>query len=99
MPPAARRTDPTAHGTALGPGGGSPDVIIGGQPAWRTTADMHSCPKTSGSTPHVGGVVSAGSRTVQINGLPAAREGDVIPEKAGSPNSVAKGCPTVLIGG
>lgn len=37
MPPAARVTDPTAHPLppALGPGPGSPDVLIGGLPAWR----------------------------------------------------------------
>jgi uncharacterized Zn-binding protein involved in type VI secretion len=99
MSPAARRTDPTGHGDPLGPGGGSSNVIIGGLPAWRATVDKHTCPKTSGSTPHVGGVVAVGSRSVRINGLPAAREGDVIPERAGPPNPVAKGCPTVLIGG
>jgi uncharacterized Zn-binding protein involved in type VI secretion len=33
--PAARVGDPTAHGNPLAPGPGSPDVIIGGRPAWR----------------------------------------------------------------
>jgi uncharacterized Zn-binding protein involved in type VI secretion len=35
MPPAARLTDSTAHGTPLSPGTGSPDVVVGFQPAWR----------------------------------------------------------------
>lgn len=35
MPPAARTTDPTGHGNPLGPGPGSPDVMVGNMPAWR----------------------------------------------------------------
>lgn len=35
MPPAARVSDTTGHGTPLGPGPGSPTVFIGGLPAWR----------------------------------------------------------------
>ncbi|MEP0841298.1 MAG: hypothetical protein HRF43_01145, partial [Phycisphaerae bacterium] len=35
MPPAARLNDPTQHGKPLSPGIGSPDVLIGNQPAWR----------------------------------------------------------------
>ena len=35
MPPAARVTDLTSHGTPLAPGPGSPDVLIGFLPAWR----------------------------------------------------------------
>lgn len=33
--PAARLGDPTAHGTPLSPGPGSPNVLIGFKPAWR----------------------------------------------------------------
>ncbi|MGB3191277.1 MAG: PAAR domain-containing protein [Limnoraphis sp.] len=33
--PAARLGDMTAHGTLLKPGLGSPNVMIGGKPAWR----------------------------------------------------------------
>ena len=33
--PAARLGDMTAHGTVLKPGLGSPNVFIGGKPAWR----------------------------------------------------------------
>jgi uncharacterized Zn-binding protein involved in type VI secretion len=97
MPPAARVGDMTSHGTPLGPGPGSPNVLIGGMPAWRGTADLHNCPLSSGPVPHVGGVVMAGSLTVFINGLPAARQGDIITE-IGPPNTIIMGCPTVLIG-
>ena len=101
MPPAARVGDLTSHGTPLTPAtppGGSLDVMIGKQPAWRATADMHVCPLASGPVPHTGGVVVKGSLTVFINQLPAARQGDVITE-SGPPNQVSQGCPTVFIGG
>lgn len=95
--PAARVGDLTGHGTPLGPGPGSANVLIGGVPAWRVTADMHNCPLVSGTVPHVGGMVQMGSVTVLINGLPAARQGDMIVE-SGPPNTITMGCPTVLIG-
>jgi uncharacterized Zn-binding protein involved in type VI secretion len=66
-------------------------------PAWRATADLHNCPLVSGVVPHVGGVVMAGSATVFINNLPAARQGDIVTE-IGPPNTIVMGCPTVLIG-
>lgn len=97
MPPAARVGDLTSHGTPLGPGPGSPNVLIGGMPVWRATADLHNCPLASGVVPHVGGVVIAGSATVFINNLPAARQGDIVTE-IGPPNTIVMGCPTVLIG-
>lgn len=96
MPPAARVLDQTSHGTPLS-GVGSPNVVIGGQPAWRAAADVHTCPLTDGPKPHVGGVVAVGSATVLINGLPAARQGDSVVE-AGPPNTIVAGCPTVLVG-
>jgi uncharacterized Zn-binding protein involved in type VI secretion len=96
MPPAARVGDPTSHGIPLSPGPGSATVLIGGKPAWRATSDFHSCPLVEGVKPHVGGVVLAGSTTVLINNLPAARQGDTIGET--TPNTIAVGCPTVLIG-
>ena len=96
--PVARIGDMTAHGTPLTPGPGSPNVLIGGMPAWRATADFHACPLVSpGPVPHGGGVCVLGSVTVLINSLPAARQGDVIAE-AGPPNSIVMGCPTVLVG-
>lgn len=96
MPPAARVLDQTAHGTPLS-GAGSPDVLIGGMPAWRASADFHACPLSSGPVPHVGGVVSPGSTSVLINDLPAARQGDTILEN-GPPNTIVAGCSTVIIG-
>ena len=101
MPPAARVGDLTGHGTPLTPAtppGGSLTVLIGGQPAWRATMDMHICPLVTGTVPHTGGVVMMGSTTVLIDGAPAARMNDVITE-SGPPNQIAAGCMTVLIGG
>jgi len=97
MPLAARVGDATSHGTPLGPGPGSANVLIGGMPAWRAVSDIHNCPLSSGPVPHVGGVVSLGSKTVLINNLQAARQGDIITE-AGPPNTIVMGFPTVLIG-
>jgi uncharacterized Zn-binding protein involved in type VI secretion len=87
----------TNHGTPL-TGAGSSDVLIGGKPAWRATADSHTCPLVSpGGAPHVGGVTPMGSATVLINNMPAARQGDQIIE-SGPPNSIAMGETTVMIG-
>jgi uncharacterized Zn-binding protein involved in type VI secretion len=72
-------------------------VLIGGMPAWRATSDFHACPLSDGPKPHVGGVVTVGSVTVTIGGLPAARQGDQIVE-ASAPNAIAVGAPTVTIG-
>lgn len=96
MPPAARTLDPTAHGTPL-TGAGSPDVLIGGKPAWRALADVHTCPLWSGVVPHVGGTVAVGSSTVFINNMPAVRQGDSVIE-SGPPNTIVGGEPTVMIG-
>ncbi len=95
---AARTGDTTGHGTPLGPGPGMATVLIGGMPAWRAVVDSHVCPLFDGPKPHVGGVVAKGSATVLIGGMPAARMGDQVVE-AGPPNPIAKGDPTVLIGG
>lgn len=98
MPPAARAGDLTSHGSPLAPGVGSLNVTIGGQPAWRATADMSTCPLSDGTKPHVGGVVLKGSTKVFINNLPAARQGDKVVE-AGQSNAIAQGYPTVDFGG
>ena len=87
----------TSHGTPLSPGLGSPNVLIGGVPAWKAGADFHTCPLVTGVVPHVGGVVAVGSVTVLINNMPAVRQGDTIVE-GGPPNTVVMGCPTVFIG-
>jgi uncharacterized Zn-binding protein involved in type VI secretion len=73
------------------------NVLIGNKPAWRATADFHTCPLVDGVKPHVGGVVAVGSTSVLIGGLPAARQGDQIVE-ASAPNSILLGELTVLIG-
>lgn len=96
MPPAARVTDPTAHGPPL-TGAGSPTVLIEGLPAWRAAVDVHTCPLSSGPVPHVGGVVTVGSATVLIEGVSAVRQGDTIVEN-GPPNTVVGGSPTVQVG-
>lgn len=100
MPAAARVGDMTSHGTPLTPASGSagsPNVLIGGRPAWRAIADFHACPLTDPKT-HTGGAVTKGSANVRINGLAATRQGDLIVE-SGPANSIAAGFPTVLIGG
>ena len=156
---AARIGDMTAHGGPLGPGPGSPNVFIGGMPAWKgvgpagaaaivaaaaaalstimqaqavataaagspagpaaqanlvktcaeqvanmagqmvgSGADNIACPIVKVVIPDGPGIVVTGSQTVIINGFPACRAGDTIQE-ATSVNTVAAGCPTVLIGG
>lgn len=97
MLPAARLGDMTAHGTPLGPGPGSANVLIEGRPAWRVGMDTHACPLVSGIVPHVGGVSPMGSTTVFINNMPAVRMTDTIVE-ATAPNTIVAGASTVLIG-
>lgn len=96
--PAARQGDPTVHGGVIT--AGCPTVLIGGMPAARQ-GDMHTCPMATPGTPpvpHVGGPITMGSATVLIGGMPAARQGDMA-TCTGPPDSIAAGCPTVLIGG
>ncbi len=96
--PAARMGDPTAHGGVIV--AGYPQVLIGGQPAARL-GDMHTCPMVTPGTPpvpHVGGPITLGSATVLIGNQPAARVGDMA-TCTGPPDTIASGCPTVLIGG
>jgi len=99
--PAARMTDPTAHGIPLSPGPGSTNVLIGGMPAWRGGSDTMTCsiPNSVGA-PHGGATSIPTTGTVLINNFPAARMGDMIPEPASDagPNSIMMGEPTVLIG-
>jgi uncharacterized Zn-binding protein involved in type VI secretion len=95
--PAARIGDMTAHGGSIVVG--FPTVLIGGMPAARI-GDMHVCPMLTPGVPpipHVGGPVSLGSTGVLIGGMPAARMGDML-VCVGPPDTIAIGCPTVLIG-
>ena len=97
MPPAARMGDATAHGGVIT--AGYPTVLIGGAPAARV-GDMHTCPMVTPGTPpvpHVGGPITMGSATVLIGGAPAARQGDMA-TCTGPPDTIAMGCPTVMIG-
>jgi len=90
--------DPTVHGGVIV--AGYPTVRIGGQPAARV-GDMHTCPMATPGTPpvpHVGGPITMGSATVFIGGQPAARMGDMA-ICTGPPDTIASGCPTVVIGG
>ena len=64
-------------------------------------ADMHICSQPSPVPFCVDGpgFVLKGSSTVNINGLPAARQGDIVQEILGPPNPISMGCPNVRIGG
>lgn len=67
-------------------------------PAARIT-DMHTCPMTTGTVPHVGGpILPAGEPTVLIGGMPAARVGDMA-TCTGPPDTIVAGSGTVMIGG
>ena len=63
-----------------------------------TGADNIACPIVKVVIPDGSGVVINGSQTVLIGGFPACRVGDMIQEVT-SVNSIAVGCPTVIIGG
>ncbi len=63
------------------------------------TGDMHTCPMTTGTVPHVGGpVLPPGEASVLIGGMPAARLGDQC-LCSGPPDSIITGSSTVMIGG
>ncbi len=63
------------------------------------STDMHICPMTTGTVPHVGGPIMPGGNTsVLIGGMPAATLGDNC-VCTGPPDSIIKGSATVLIGG
>jgi uncharacterized Zn-binding protein involved in type VI secretion len=70
----------------------SPDVNIGGLLAARATADFSMCRGMIVS--HPGSLIAQGSKTVAINGLPAARKTDKLVCGA----SISSGCETVFIG-
>jgi uncharacterized Zn-binding protein involved in type VI secretion len=94
---AARLGDRTAHGGVIM--AGCSTVYIGGMPAARV-GDMHTCPMVEPGVPpvpHVGGPIIMGSPTVLIGGMPAARLGDMA-VCTGPPDTIAEGCPSVLVG-
>ena len=93
--PAARVGDTTSHGGVVVTG--SPNVLVGGQPAARAGGTA-TCPLVTNNVPHVGGPIVTGAGTVLINGAPAARAGDTVIE-TGATSVIATGSPTVVIGG
>lgn len=88
--PAAYTAEQTAKSTALA----SMSSMISA-----SGTDIHACTTPSPVPPHGPGVVTTPSTTVMIANLPAARQGDTITEAIGPPNTIAMGCPTVIIGG
>ena len=66
-------------------------------PAARIT-DMHTCPMFNGPVPHVGGPIVMGQVNVLTCFMPQARLGDTC-VCAGPPDMIARGSPTVLVGG
>ncbi len=62
-------------------------------------ADIHVCMTPYPAVLHGPGVVIDGSKTVLINNLPAARQGDTVLEAIGGPNKITMGCTSVIIGG
>jgi uncharacterized Zn-binding protein involved in type VI secretion len=89
--PAALAAEQTTKATAASTMGSAITSAAGG-------ADIHTCATPLPIPPHGPGVVINASTTVLINNLPAARMGDTILEAVGPPNSIAMGCPTVMIG-
>jgi uncharacterized Zn-binding protein involved in type VI secretion len=69
-------------------------------PSAARITDMHTCPMVNpGGAPHVGGpVLPPGAPTVLIEGLPAARMGDMA-TCSGPPDTIIQGSATVLIEG
>jgi len=61
-------------------------------------SDVHICNVPSPTPPHGPGVVIDGSKSVQINFMPACRMGDTVLEALGGPNKIMLGEMTVIIG-
>ena len=95
-PFAARVADPMMHRGAALPGPGSPDVLVGGQPALRAT-DQVACTVAT-PVPHAPGPWRPAQATVLVNGVPALRAGDYVVEMVGGPNPIIMGATTVEIG-
>ena len=69
-------------------------------PGAARAGDMHVCPMMNpGAVPHVGGpILPPGEPAVLIEGMPAARVGDML-TCTGPPDTIAAGSGTVLVGG
>lgn len=80
---AARLTDPTVHGTPLNPGPGSPNVLIGMQPAWRAVpaAAGQALQQAKAASDQVLGTLAAATVTAAAvqppAGLPAAQAAEL----------------------
>jgi len=68
---------------------GKPAAVLGSN---------HVCPKTTGTTPHVGGPALATSANVSVGGLPIAVVGDKL-VCVGPPDSIASGSSSVTANG
>nr|WP_315000919.1 PAAR domain-containing protein [uncultured Capnocytophaga sp.] len=65
-----------------------------------TINTMHTCPMTTGNTPHVGGpIIGPGCSTATLNGIPIALQGDKCICAAGGQDVILQGCPTATING
>ena len=84
--PAACILDKTNHGGVITAPSSPRKVLIGIQPV-ACVGDIQVCPLVDGLKPHVGGAITSGSRTVFINGFPAARAGDTV-QCAGPPGKI-----------
>lgn len=89
--PAAKAAEESTKAAAAAQMGSMITSMAGG-------ADIHTCATLLPLPPHGPGVIIDGSPTVQINNLPACRQGDTILEAVGPPNKPTKGCTTVHIG-
>ena len=90
--PAAKAAEEAAKASAAASMGSLITSSAGG-------ADIHTCTTPLPIPPHGPGVVIDGSKTVSVNNLPPARQGDTILEAVGPPNKIASGDFTVIIGG
>jgi uncharacterized Zn-binding protein involved in type VI secretion len=62
-------------------------------------ADLHNCPMPAGAAGlHGPGVVTRGSKSVRVNGPPAARQEDKVVEACGGADPIILGCGSVNIG-
>ncbi len=80
--PAARLGDPTAHGTPLAPGPGSPNVMIGFKPAWRAVptaagAALLAAKKSSDVTLSIAAAATIAAAVPPALGLPVAQAAEV----------------------
>lgn len=90
--PAAKAAEESTKAAAAAAMGSAITSAAGG-------SDVHACLTPLPLPPHGPGIVITPSMTVMVANFPAARQGDTILEAVGPPNSIAMGCPTVIIGG